>query len=184
MNTVRKFCLAIVAVFFINGAFSQNISASGSVAMSASKNIGENLASSSVHSLFFNAVEHASIRGVLAEQGPYTLFAPVNDAFNDFSAAEKDKFLNPESSQHLKDVVNYHIIEGNINSKELARLIKLGSGFATLKTLSGKTLTVSMKGSKIVIKDENGDAAIVTTRDLPQQNGMIHFIDRVLQPKQ
>jgi uncharacterized surface protein with fasciclin (FAS1) repeats len=182
MNNLKKIFLTGIALICINMSFSQSTS-SESAGMSASKNILENLTLSAAHSSLLHAINLSGTSGLLISQGPYTLFAPVNDAFNNLPSDVKDKLLNADNTPRLKDVLQYHIIQGNINSKELARLIKLGNGFASLKTINGQSITVSMKGSKIVLKDENGESAIVTSRDLTQQNGMIHFIDHVLQPK-
>jgi uncharacterized surface protein with fasciclin (FAS1) repeats len=183
MHNFKKIFLTGIALVCFNTSFSQSSSSLENAGMSASKNILENLTLSAVHATFLNAINLSGMSGLLAEQGPYTLFAPVNDAFGNLQTDVREKLLNADNTPRLKDVLQYHVIQGSINSKELTRLIKLGNGFASLKTINGKSITVSMKGSKIVLKDENGGSAIVTSRDMTQQNGMIHFIDNVLQPK-
>jgi len=155
----------------------------GGAAMYPSKNIVENAVNSKDHTTLVAAVKAAGLVATLQSAGPFTVFAPVNKAFDMLPAGTVDGLLKPESKAALTGVLTYHVVAGKLNATDLAKLIKAGNGTATLKTVAGGNLMVMMKGKKIAIKDENGGVAYVTIKDVNQSNGVIHVIDHVLLPK-
>jgi uncharacterized surface protein with fasciclin (FAS1) repeats len=155
----------------------------GGAAMYPSKNIVENAVNSKDHTTLVAAVKAAGLVETLQSAGPFTVFAPTNEAFNLLPAGTVDNLLKPESKAALTGVLTYHVVSGKYTSKDLAKLIKDGNGTATVKTVAGGNLMIMMKGNKIAIKDESGGVAYVTIKDVNQSNGVIHVVDHVLLPK-
>lgn len=155
----------------------------GGAAMYPSKNIVENAVNSKDHTTLVAAVKAAGLVEKLQSAGPFTVFAPTNEAFKLLPAGTVDNLLKPESKAALTGILTYHVVSGKITSMDLAAMIKKGNGSATLKTVAGGNLYASMKGNKIVIKDEKGGWAYVTIKDVNQSNGVIHVVDHVLLPK-
>ena len=114
--------------------------------------------------------------------GPFTVFAPTNEAFSKLPAGTVDTLLKPENKDQLTKVLTYHVVAGKVSSKDLAKLIKKGNGKATLKTVEGGTLTATMESGKVMLTDEKGGMATVTIADVYQSNGVIHVVDAVLMP--
>ncbi|MGG9972394.1 fasciclin domain-containing protein [Ferruginibacter sp. SUN002] len=155
----------------------------GGAPMYPSKNIVENAVNSKDHTTLVAAVKAADLVETLQSEGPFTVFAPVNKAFDKLPAGTVENLLKPENKMALTGVLTYHVVAGKFNAKDLIAKIKTGNGKAELKTVAGGTLWIMMKGKKIVIKDENGGMAFVTIKDVNQSNGVIHVIDHVLLPK-
>lgn len=146
------------------------------------KNIIENAVNSKAHTTLVAAVKAANLVSTLQGPGPFTVFAPVNDAFENLPAGTVDNLLKPENKATLTKVLTYHVVSGNYDFKALSALIKKGKN--TLKTVSGGTLTFKMNGERnIMVMDENGNTANINTYDVYQSNGVIHSIDTVLLPK-
>jgi uncharacterized surface protein with fasciclin (FAS1) repeats len=185
MKQVKKFILGAITILFVNASFAQmeQTKMVGGAAMYPSKNIVENAVNSKDHTTLVAAVKAAGLVATLQSAGPFTVFAPVNKAFDMLPAGTVDGLLKPESKAALTGVLTYHVVAGKLNATDLAKLIKAGNGTATLKTVAGGNLMVMMKGKKIAIKDENGGVAYVTIKDVNQSNGVIHVIDHVLLPK-
>lgn len=155
----------------------------GGMAMYPLKSIVDNAVNSKDHTTLVAAVKAAGLVDVLSGKGPFTVFAPVNSAFDALPAGTVDMLLKPESKDALTKVLTYHVVPGRIDSKELRHRIKMGGGKAELKTVQGETLTAEMNGpSNIVIVDMKGDRADISTYDVYQSNGVIHVIDKVLMP--
>jgi uncharacterized surface protein with fasciclin (FAS1) repeats len=154
----------------------------GGAPMFADKNIIENAVNSKDHTTLVAAVKAAGLVETLQGPGPFTVFAPVNAAFAALPAGTVDTLLKPESKSTLTAVLTYHVVPGRLNSKALARLIEQGKGKATLKTVQGEELTLSMSGETIAITDVKGGMATVSIANVNQSNGVIHVIDRVLMP--
>ena len=114
--------------------------------------------------------------------GPFTVFAPTNEAFNKLPAGTVDNLLKPENKDMLVKILTYHVVAGKLSAADLKKQIKEGGGQASLKTVSGGTLTAMMQGKNIVLKDEKGDTANITIANVFQSNGVIHVIDTVLMP--
>ncbi len=185
MKLIKKFFLVATAVLFVNAGFAQTEKTVmvGGAAMYPSKNIVENAVNSKDHTTLVAAVKAAGLVETLQSAGPFTVFAPTNNAFGMLPAGTVDNLLKPESKAALTTVLTYHVVAGKYNATDIAKLIKDGNGKAEIKTVSGKSLWVYMEGKKVAIKDENGGVAYVTIKDVNQSNGVIHVIDHVLLPK-
>ncbi|MEO5776569.1 MAG: fasciclin domain-containing protein [Flavobacterium sp.] len=155
----------------------------GGAAMYPSKNIVENAVNSKDHTTLVAAVKAAGLVETLQSKGPFTVFAPTNAAFDKLPKGTVETLLKPENLKLLQTILTYHVVAGKMSSSDIAKAIKAGMGKATLKTVSGGTLTAWMKGSNIYLTDENGNSAKVTIADVNQSNGVIHVIDTVVTPK-
>jgi len=192
MKKIKRLTLIAAMALIANSSFAQMDSKMdskektvmvGGAAMYPSKNIVENAVNSKDHTTLVAAVKAAGLVETLQSAGPFTVFAPTNEAFKLLPAGTVDNLLKPESKAALTTVLTYHVVAGKITSKDLAAMIKKGNGTATLKTVAGANLVASMKGDKIVIKDEKGGWAYITIKDVNQSNGVIHVVDHVLLPK-
>lgn len=156
----------------------------GGAAMYPTKNIIENAMNSKKHTTLVAAVKAAGLVETLQGKGPFTVFAPTDDAFENLPAGTLDMLLKPENKAKLAGILTYHVIAANESFDSIAQKIKAGGGKAELKTVAGGKLWVMMNGPhNIVVKDENGNVANITVYDVLQSNGMIHSIDMVLMPK-
>jgi uncharacterized surface protein with fasciclin (FAS1) repeats len=185
MKSFKSLAILVVSVFALNLSYAQmdKTVEVGGAAMYPSKNIVENAVNSKDHTTLVAAVKAAGLVETLESTGPFTVFAPTNEAFDMLPKGTLETLLKPENKDKLAGILTYHVVAGKIGSKELADLIKAGSGTAELKTVSGGKLWVMMKGKKIVLKDENGGMSAVTITDVNQSNGVIHVVDHVLLPK-
>jgi uncharacterized surface protein with fasciclin (FAS1) repeats len=154
----------------------------GGAAMYPSKDIVDNAVNSRDHTTLVAAVKAAGLVDKLKSAGPFTVFAPTNNAFSMLPAGTVDTLLKPENKPMLTQVLTYHVVPGRIDAAALAQQIRSGGGKAMLKTASGGTLTASMRGKDVLITDVKGNAAVVTTSDVYQSNGVIHVVDKVLLP--
>ena len=155
----------------------------GGAPMYPSKNIVENAVNSKDHTTLVAAVKAAGLVETLQSKGPFTVFAPTNAAFDKLPKGTVETLLKPENLKTLQTILTYHVVSGKLNASDIAKLIKEGKGKAMLKTVSGGTLTASMKGKDIYITDENGSSSKITIADVNQSNGVIHVIDTVVTPK-
>ncbi|MGO9517716.1 MAG: fasciclin domain-containing protein [Candidatus Korobacteraceae bacterium] len=154
----------------------------GGAAMYPAKNIVENAVNSQDHTTLVAAVKAAGLVDTLESPGPFTVFAPTNEAFNKLPAGTVEMLLKPENKGQLVKVLTYHVVAGRISSNDLAKQIKDGGGKAMLRTVNGETLTASMQGKHIILTDEKGDISTVTIANVFQSNGVIHVVDTVLLP--
>ncbi|MGB3592301.1 MAG: fasciclin domain-containing protein [Nonlabens sp.] len=129
------------------------------------------------------AVKAGELVETLNGDGPFTVFAPTNDAFDALPDGTLDTVLKPENKEMLQDILTYHVVSGNVMAADLQKMIKDGNGTATFDTVAGKKLTAMVKDGKVMIKDGNGGVATVTAADVKQSNGVVHVIDKVLLPK-
>lgn len=125
----------------------------------------------------------AELDGMLAEPGNYTVFAPTENAFSKLPAGTLDNLLKPENKEQLKNVLQYHVVAGNITTEKLTTAIKGGNGKYSFNTVTGAPLTASMVGDQIVIKDETGKTANIVQGNVNASNGTVYLIDRVLMAK-
>jgi uncharacterized surface protein with fasciclin (FAS1) repeats len=185
MKSFKSLAVLIVSVFALNFSYAQmeKTVEVGGAAMYPSKNIVENAVNSKDHTTLVAAVKAAGLVETLESAGPFTVFAPTNEAFDMLPKGTVETLLKPENKDKLTGILTYHVVVGRIGSKELADLIKAGNGTAELKTVAGGKLWAMMKGKKIILKDENGGMSAVTIKDVNQSNGVIHVIDHVLLPK-
>ena len=183
MKTRKFLSVAFIALVFGATSFAQKTKMVGGAAMYPTKNIIENAVNSKDHTTLVAAVKAADLVETLQSKGPFTVFAPTNAAFDKLPKGTVETLLKPENKKMLQTILTYHVVAGKMNSMAIAKAIKMGKGKATLKTVSGGTLTAWMKGKKLYITDENGNSAQVTIADVNQSNGVIHVIDAVVLPK-
>ena len=154
----------------------------GGAPMYPSKNIVENAVNSKDHTTLVAAVKAAGLVETLSSAGPFTVFAPTNEAFGKLPAGTVDNLVKPENKDKLTTILTYHVIAGKLDSKELMMKIKEGKGKAMLNTVQGTPLTFMQKGNELWVMDAKGNKAKVTIKDVYQSNGVIHVINTVLMP--
>ena len=154
----------------------------GGAPMYPSKNIVQNAVNSKDHTTLVAAVKAAGLVDTLQSPGPFTVFAPTNEAFAKLPAGTVDTLLKPENKKSLTNVLTYHVVPGRLSAKDLMEKIRAGNGKAMLKTVEGEELTFAEKDGRLWIWDAKGGSAQVTIRNVMQSNGVIHVIDTVLLP--
>ncbi len=155
----------------------------GGAPMLASKDIIDNAVNSKDHTTLVAAVKAAGLVEKLKGPGPFTVFAPTNDAFAALPAGTVDTLLKPENKPTLTKVLTYHVVAGKSDAAAIAKMIKDDNGMAKIKTVEGGTLTAKAGGGKVMVMDEKGGIANVTIADVYQSNGVIHVVDKVLMPE-
>ncbi|KEZ92559.1 fasciclin domain-containing protein [Nonlabens ulvanivorans] len=192
MKKSKFFSLALVAVALFIGQNSvaqdgmmkkEKTVMVGGAEMYPSKNIVENAVNSKDHTTLVAAVKAADLVETLSSEGPFTVFAPTNAAFDALPAGTVDTLLKPENKKALTGVLTYHVIAGKFSAADVIALIKKNNGKAVVTTVAGADLTLTIKDGKVVITDANGGMATVTIADVNQSNGVIHVVDAVLLPK-
>lgn len=177
--------MTVFSMFFVNMAQAQKEKTVevGGAPMYPSKNIIENAMNSKDHTTLVAAVKAAGLVETLQGSGPFTVFAPTNEAFNMLPAGTVETLLKPENKSALAGILTYHVVAGKMDSKELMKKIKEGNGKAELATVAGGKIYASMDGKSLMIWDEKGASSKVTVGDVYQSNGVIHVINKVLMPK-
>ncbi|HEV7645516.1 MAG TPA: fasciclin domain-containing protein [Pyrinomonadaceae bacterium] len=155
----------------------------GGAAMLRIKDIIDNAANSADHTTLVAAVKAAGLVDTLKGPGPFTVFAPTNEAFDKLPKGTVDGLLKPESKATLTKILTYHVVAGKQDAAAIAKAIEAGKGKAEFKTVAGGILTASMDGASVVLTDEKGGKSKVTIADVMQSNGVIHVVDTVLMPK-
>jgi len=188
MKTIQKICVVAFAALLTQGVSAQMESKEktvtvGGAPMYPSKNIIENAVNSKDHTTLVAAVKAAGLVETLSGAGPFTVFAPTNAAFDKLPKGTVETLVKPENKAMLTNILTYHVVAGKWDSKSIAAAIKKGNGKAELATVQGGKLWASMKGDKLVLTDEKGGMATVTTKDVYQSNGVIHVTDAVSMPK-
>lgn len=177
-------CSSMLAIPAQAADMSMNSVMVGGQAMMPQKDIVDNAVNSADHTTLVAAVKAAGLVDTLKGKGPFTVFAPVNSAFAALPAGTVDTLLKPENKATLTHILTYHVVAGKLDMMELEKRIKAGGGKAELTTVAGGNLWVKMNGPhNIVIMDEKGMTADISTYDVMQSNGVIHVIDKVLMPK-
>ena len=181
---IRTLRLAVLGLALTASAALAENPMVGGHEMFPTKNIVENASQSDDHTTLVAAVKAAGLVPTLEGKGPFTVFAPTNEAFKKLPEGTVDTLLKPENKAKLTAVLTYHVVAGDLTAAKLEHLIKEGKGKHMLKTVNGEKLTIMMgEGDKgIAIKDAKGDVANVTIADVKQSNGVIHVIDTVLLP--
>lgn len=154
----------------------------GGAAMYPTKNIIQNAVNSKDHTTLVAAVKAAGLVDTLSGPGPFTVFAPTNEAFAALPEGTVDTLLKPENKASLVKILTYHVVPGRITAQDLAAKAAAGGGKIELKTVQGETLTVSKDGDRWAVTDAKGNTAHVTIGDVIQSNGVIHVVDKVLMP--
>lgn len=173
---------ALVAMAFSTQVYAQKNPMVGGAAMYADKDIVDNAVNSKDHTTLVAAVKAAGLVETLKSAGPFTVFAPTNEAFAKLPDGTVETVLKPENKALLTKILTYHVVAGKLSSADIAKAIKAGNGKAELTTVSGGKLWAWMEGKKLVLKDEKGGTATVTIANVNQKNGVIHVIDSVLMP--
>lgn len=150
--------------------------------MYPAKNIVENAMNSADHTTLVAAVKAAGLVNTLQGPGPFTVFAPTNEAFNKLPAGTVDTLTKPENKETLTSILTYHVVPGRVSTHDLKQQIKNGGGKAMLKTVNGEELTAMMRNGHIVLTDAKGGMSTVAIANVYQSNGVIHVVDSVLQP--
>lgn len=177
--------LAFIAPAFgdDHGNMKQDVKMVGGAEMLPSKNIVENAANSKDHTTLVTAVKAADLAGTLSGKGPFTVFAPTNDAFAKLPDGTVDSLLKPESKDKLAKILTYHVVPSKTMSGDLVKAIKDSDGGLQIKTVQGSNLVAKLDGDRVTLTDESGSRATVTIADVKQSNGVIHVIDTVMLPK-
>jgi len=152
-------------------------------AVSAQKTVVDIAIGSENHTTLVAAVKAADLVATLQSAGPFTVFAPVNAAFEKLPAGTVTTLLKPENKALLTKVLTYHVVVGNIDAAAVVKAITDGKGKAVLTTVSGGKLTATLVNGKVILTDENGGTATVVATDLKAGNGIVHVIDGVVLPK-
>jgi len=183
---MKKSMLTIAAVaalaFAPLASLAQHDPTVGGAPMYASKNIIENAVNSPIHKTLVAAVKAGGLVDTLEGAGPFTVFAPTDDAFAKLPAGTVDTLVQPANKAMLDKILTYHVVAGRITTKDLKEWIKKGNGSYTAKTVEGGSLTFTTDMGKIKITDEKGGSAWITTADVYQSNGVIQVINSVLMP--
>jgi uncharacterized surface protein with fasciclin (FAS1) repeats len=182
MKSLIKLTVLAAVLAVSAPAFAEMTVQVGGAPMYPSKNIVENAINSKDHTTLVSAVKAAGLVDTLEGPGPFTVFAPVNKAFDKLPAGTVETLLKPENKATLTNVLTYHVVAGKLSAEDLKAQVKAGGGKATLKTVEGETLTVKEEGRKLEIIDAKGDKSIITIADVTQSNGVIHVVDTVLLP--
>lgn len=186
MKSMKSITLMLAAALLMNVSFAQKKEKTvevGGAAMYPSKNIVENAINSKDHTTLVAAVKAAGLVETLQGAGPFTVFAPTNDAFGMLPAGTVESLVKPENKAMLTGILTYHVVAGKLDLKELEKWMKQGNGTAELTTVAGGKLWIMMKDGKWWVKDEKGGTAMITIPNVYQSNGVIHVIDHVLMPK-
>ena len=185
MRSIFGLALFIVVAFGVTSASAQMSNDNpmvGGAAMFKTKNIVENALNSKDHTTLVAAVKAAGLVDTLMGPGPFTVFAPVNSAFDKLPAGTVDTLLKPENKDLLTKILTYHVVAGNMDSKTIAMAIRKGKGKVELNTVAGGKLWAMMDGKHLILVDEKGGRSMVTIADVRQSNGVIHVVDTVLMP--
>jgi len=184
-QTMKKLLIAafaIVATAASTTAFAQTKMVGGA-AMYPTKNIVENAVNSKDHTTLVAAVKAAGLVQTLESAGPFTVFAPTNEAFDKLPKGTVETLVKPENKATLTKILTYHVVAGKISAADLMEKIKMGKGKAELKTVEGGSLWAMMDGKKLYLVDEKGNKSWITIADVNQSNGVIHVVNAVLMPK-
>jgi len=180
---MRKLTLLALSTALLSGAaFAAGEPMVGGAAMYPNKNIVENAINSKDHTTLVAAVKAGGLVDTLEGKGPFTVFAPTNEAFAALPSGTVDTLLKPENKAQLVSVLTYHVVPGRLTAAELRRMVRKGGGKASLTTVQGEPLTVTEAAGGLDVTDSKGDVAHVTIGDVRQSNGVIHVVDTVLLP--
>jgi uncharacterized surface protein with fasciclin (FAS1) repeats len=177
-----SFCALLPMAAFAQSSMSASMSDPmvGGSALYPSKNIVQNAVNSNDHTTLVAAVKAAGLVSTLEGPGPFTVFAPTNEAFAKLPPGTVTTLLKPENKAELTKILTYHVVPGRYTSADILNMISAGGGKATLKTVEGEPLTLTSSGGKIIVTDTKGGMANVTIGDVHQSNGEIFVIDAVL----
>ncbi|HLX00206.1 MAG TPA: fasciclin domain-containing protein [Candidatus Acidoferrales bacterium] len=182
MKTRFLFPLLAMLVLGVSIVSAQKDPMVGGAAMFPTKDIIDNAVNSADHTTLVAAVKAAGLVDTLKSAGPFTVFAPTNEAFAKLPAGTVDNLLKPENKEMLTKILTYHVVAGKLSTGDIMKLIKTGNGKAELKTVSGGSLWAMSHDGKIVLHDEKGGMSTITIANVFQSNGVIQVVDSVLLP--
>ena len=154
----------------------------GGAEMLPAKTIVENASASPIHKQLVAAIKQADLAETLSGTGPFTVFAPTDEAFAQIPAVQRDGWMRPAQKTVLAGILKYHVVPGKLTADDIRAKIAEGKGSATLKTADGQDLTATISGEQILLTSASGNKAVVTQGDIDQSNGVIHVVDTVLMP--
>jgi uncharacterized surface protein with fasciclin (FAS1) repeats len=169
MKPLKMFAVAVLATLISATSFAQK-----------TKTVVENAVASKDHTTLVAAIKAADLVTTLSGEGPFTVFAPTNKAFEKLPKGTLDMLLKPENKATLSSILTYHVVAGNLDSKSIIEAIKNGNGSATLTTVQGGKLVGTIVGKDLILTDEKGSKSKVTAVDIMSSNGVIHVIDAVV----
>jgi len=176
-----KSIFALIALVAVSQfTFAQKAPMVGGAAMDPKKNIVENASQANNLTTLVAAVKAADLVETLSGPGPFTVFAPTNDAFDKLPKGTVETLLKPENKAKLADVLTYHVIPGKVTAADLMKTIRGNRGKAKVKTVAGVTFWAMMNGKNVVLTDEKGNSSTIIAADINQSNGVVHVIDSVL----
>lgn len=180
----RILAFALCALFLVGVGFAaaQKDPMVGGAAMFPTKDIIDNAVNSADHTTLVAAVKAAGLVDTLKSAGPFTVFAPTNEAFAKLPAGTVDMLVKPENKAMLTKILTYHVVAGKLSTGDIMKLIKAGNGKAELKTVEGGSLWAMSHDGKIVLHDEKGGMSTITIANVFQSNGVIQVVDTVLMP--
>ncbi|WP_315386011.1 fasciclin domain-containing protein [uncultured Stenotrophomonas sp.] len=185
-NSIRRLamasCIAAACLVTVGASAAENPMVGGA-AMYPTKTIVENASAAKNLTTLVAAVKAAGLAETLSGAGPFTVFAPTNDAFAKLPKGTVDTLLKPENKAKLTKILTYHVVPGTHSAAELTAAAKKGGMASMLTTVQGEKLTVKVSEGKVWVVDAMGGKAAVTTADVGQSNGVVHVIDTVLMPK-
>lgn len=173
---------ALVAIALAPKTYAQTKMVGGA-AMYPTRDIIDNAVNSKDHTTLVAAVKAAGLVETLKGEGPFTVFAPTNEAFDKLPKGTVETLLKPENKAMLTKILTYHVVPGRLSAADLMMKVKEGHGKAELKTASGGKLWVMQLGKKLYLVDEKGGKSWITIADVFQKNGVIHVVNTVLMPK-
>ena len=174
--------LVIVVIVLISKNGVAQTKMVGGAEMFPTKDIVSNAVNSKDHTTLVAAVKAAELVATLQSEGPFTVFAPVNNAFDKLPEGTVANLLKPENKKALQDVLTFHVLSGRYSADDIMKAVKMGNGKAVFATVNGGKITASLKDNKLWVSDNKGNVASVTIADVNQSNGVIHVIDTVLLP--
>jgi uncharacterized surface protein with fasciclin (FAS1) repeats len=177
---IAAFALAAIAI--VPATSNAQTKMVGGAAMYPTKNIVENAVNSKDHTTLVAAVKAAGLVETLESAGPFTVFAPTNEAFDKLPKGTVETLVKPENKATLTKILTYHVVAGRMSAADIMAKVKEGNGKAEMKTVEGGTLTAMVKGKKIYLVDEKGGQSWITIADVFQSNGVIHVVNTVLMP--
>jgi len=164
-------------------AIAQNAPVVGGAPMFPDKTIPENASQAKNLTTLVAAVGQAGLVDTLASDGPFTVFAPVNRAFQKLPDGTVETVMKDENRSTLQGILTYHVVSGNLTRDRLLAQMRRNGGLAHLTTVEGSPITVRRDGRRLVVIDESGRGAVIRQADVRQANGVVHVIDTVLLPK-
>ncbi len=175
--------LTIFTFLLVHSANAQKAKVVGGAEMLPDRNIVENAANSKDHTILVKAVHVAGLEEQLKSEGPFTVFAPTNDAFEVQPEALINQLLTSKEIENLQAVLSYHVLPKSYTTKELKKLVRKNNGAAKLVTVNGDQLLFNIDKRKLIITDFHGNKSAITIPDVAQSNGFIHVVNGLMIPK-